>query len=100
MIRKKNQKIGRYKFLHKMYTFLGYIFLLESVVLVILFNVPLIKININMEYLSILILTVGLFVYFRINTLHYHSLIYLIENVPAKSGEIRKPKEKRLRAEY
>lgn len=100
MIRKKNQKIGRYKFLHKMYTFLEYISLLGSVALVILFNVPLIKINLTIEYLSILVLTVGLFVYFRINTVHYHSLIYLIENVSPKSGEVRKSKEKRLRSNY
>lgn len=100
MINKKNQKLGLYKFLHILYTFLAYISLCGSIALVIIYNVLSIKINITIEYLSILILTVGLSVYFRINSLHYHSLIYLIENLSHKSGEVRRSMEKKHRSKY
>lgn len=100
MVNQKNQKLGRYKLLRSLYTFLGYLSLLGSIVFVILYNVPLIKINLTVEHLSILILTVGLFLYFRINSLHYHSLVFLMENTSIRSGDVYKPMERKLRSKY
>ena len=95
MNKKKNPNINRYKVLYKIDTFLAYISLLVSIALVILFNVPLFKMNLRIENLSILILTVGLFIYFRINAVYYRSLLYIIEN-----NSSHRPKEKKRRSEY